>query len=171
MSVLTSSDLLTSPKHTISRSSRVRVHVARIYTTRIAHSIDCRQCCCSLGRRSWQRVGNPSQCDNITSVYARHHDHHSEIARASGGSGGADYEGNDTDVEGKRYVEVALARAIGVPGVKKGSYNAENLLLGRSQNIWLISGNGGRGRSGYSRRRVQDEGKGRGGLDGKEKHT
>ena len=80
-----------------------------------------------LRRRSRQRIADPSQCDHIPRIHSRRHKHHSEIARTHrGGSGGYDvtYYG---EVEGHGDVEVALACAVGVPGIEEGGDDGEGV--------------------------------------------
>lgn len=71
----------------------------------------------AFGRGPGQRVGDPAQTDDVARVDAGDHEHHGEIARRRGRRGGGKDEGDDREVQGAGNVEVAFARAVGVPGV------------------------------------------------------
>ena len=96
------------------------VHEAGVDAARVADGVDERQGRGALGGRARQRVGDPAQPDNVARVDARDHQHHGQVARPEGLGRHGDDEGRDREVERDGHVEVALARAVGVPGVEVG---------------------------------------------------
>lgn len=119
--------------HTISRPSTLGIHVAGINAAGVADGVNEGQRRSTLGRRPGQRVGDPAQSDDVARVAAGDHEHHGQVARTDGRGRGGDDEGRHGDVQRQRDVEVALARAVGVPGVKERGDDGQDVRRSREQ--------------------------------------
>ena len=108
----------------------LRIHVARVNRAHITDRIYRCQCCRSLGRRARDRVRDPSQRHPVAGVYAGDHQHHRHIARCGGGGGRGEDEGRDADAERQHDVQVALARAVSVPGVQECRDDSQDVRRG-----------------------------------------
>lgn len=109
------------------RAILLGVQVTSVDTAAVTNSIDKRQRGGSLGGRTRQGVADPSQRRGVARVHARDEEHHGDVARGGRVRGGAEDEGRHGYAEGHDDVEVALARAVGVPGVDAGRDDAEDV--------------------------------------------
>lgn len=105
----------------------LRIHVACINRARITDRVDESQCSRPLRWRTRQRVGDPGQSYDISSVYTRYHQHHGDVARCCCSRSGGKDEGCYADAEREDDMEESFAGAVGMPGVEVGGDDCENI--------------------------------------------
>lgn len=111
----------------------LRVHVTGVDRARVADGVDKRQRCRSLGGRARQRIGDPSQSNNIARVHTWYHEHHGHVAGRCRVSSGCENKGKHTNAERYDNVEEALACAVRMPGIKVGGYDRKHVGWRRKQ--------------------------------------
>ena len=111
----------------------LRIHIARVNRAHITDRIDRCQRCRSLGRWARNRVRDPGQRHHVAGVHAGDHQHHRHIAWCGGGGGRGEDEGRDADAERQHDVQVALARAVSVPGVQECRDDSQAVRRGREE--------------------------------------
>lgn len=125
LTMLNRSLRLSQKELTEPRSITGGIHITRVDTASIANTVNSSEGGSTLRRRTGQSVGDPSQSDNVTRVEGRDHEHHGEISRGGTGGSSSDDESHNGDIQGQGDVEIALASAIGMPGIGKRTDDGE----------------------------------------------
>ena len=114
-------------KRTKPRRLPIGIHITSINTASITHTVNPGQRGGTLTRGPGQRIRNPTQCNHITRIQTRHHEHHGNVSRRHFSRARGDDERCDGNVQREGNVQVAFARAVGVPGVGEGADDGETI--------------------------------------------